>query len=263
MELKGRAVLLTGASGGIGRAAALRLARVGARVALFARREKPLRDLAAALVSAGGEAIAIPGDVRVPADAARAVAETTSRFGGLDALVNIAGLAYLRGVGEATDAEIQEQLDTNLLGACRMTRAALPALEARKGSAIVNVASFAGKVGAPYYSYYNASKFGLIGLSEGWRRELKPLGIRVSLVIPAAVETPFLDRAGRARALGRGPAGVVLEPDTVARGILVSLRRHPAELYLPSWNRWLGVLNSTFPALSDRIVTALFRYPPR
>jgi NAD(P)-dependent dehydrogenase (short-subunit alcohol dehydrogenase family) len=263
VELKGRAVLLTGASGGIGRATALLLTRAGARLALFARSEKPLRDLASAVVAAGGEAIAVPGDVRVAADGVRAVAETTARFGGLDALVNNAGLAYLRGVEEASDAEIEEQIGTNLMGTCRMTRAALPALRTRPGSAIVNVSSYAGRVGAPYYSFYNASKFGLIGLSEAWRRELGPLGIRVSTVIPMAVETSFLDKAGRARALGMGPAGTVIAPDRVARGIVKALRRHPAEIYLPGWSRWLAIVNSTFPAVSDRVVTALFRYPPR
>jgi short-subunit dehydrogenase len=170
-------------------------------------------------------------------------------------------VGYLRGVEEATDEEILEQIDVNLSGVCRMTRAALPALRARKGSAIVNVASFAGRVGAPYYSYYNASKFGLVGLTEGWRRELGALGIRVTLVIPAAVETPFLERAGRTRALGVGPAGTVLRPDRVAQAIERALRRHPAEIYLPARNHWLAILNVAAPAISDRIVTALFRYP--
>lgn len=256
-------MLLTGASGGIGRASALRLAAGGARLGLFARREEPLRSLAKEIEEAGGSAHAITGDVRSSADAARAVAETTQRFGRLDALVNCAGVIYLREVAEATDEEILEQIEVNLIGVCRMTRAALPALRARQGSAIVNVASYAGRVGAPYYSYYNASKFGLVGLTEGWRRELRPLGIRVTLVVPAAVETEFLERAGRKRALGVGPAGIVLKAEQVARGVERALRHHPAELYLPWCNHWLAVLNVAAPAISDRIVSALFRYPGR
>lgn len=261
MKLDGRAVLLTGASGGIGRATALRLAKRGARVALMARSEAPLRALADEITRAGGAAIAIPGDVRVAADAPRVVAETTARFGGLDALVNGAGLGFLRAIDESTDAEIEEQIEVNLMGVIRMTRAALPALLARPGSAIVNVGSYAGRVGAPYYSYYGATKFAVNGMTESWRRELGPRGVRVTLILPAATETAWIDKAGRARAIGRGPAGTILTPDAVAHGIERALLHHPAEVYLPRRNQWLAVFNTAFPGLGDRIVNALFRYP--
>ncbi|HEX3112108.1 MAG TPA: SDR family oxidoreductase [Candidatus Eisenbacteria bacterium] len=261
MELKGRAVLLTGASGGIGRATALRLARSGARVGVMARGESAVRSLAEEIGAAGGEAAAIQGDVRSRADAERAVAAMVDRFGGIDALVNNAGLGYLRAVDEATDAEIDEMVETNLIGVIRMTRAALSKLLARPGSALVNVASYAGKVGAPYYSFYAATKFAVVGLTEAWRRELGPRGLRVTLLLPAAVETSFLDKAGRDRALGLGPAGTLLRPEQVAAGIERALRRHPPQIYLPARNRALAMLNSALPGLSDRIVNALFRYP--
>jgi short-subunit dehydrogenase len=261
VELSGRSVLLTGATGGIGRAAAFRLARCGAKLTLVARSEEPLRALAAEIGAAGGEALAVPADVTVAADGARAVAEAVRRFQGLDALVNNAGVGYLRPIDEATDAEIEEMIRLNLLGTIRMTRAALPSLLARAGSALVNVASYAGKVGAPNYSYYGATKFAVVGLTEGWRRELLPRGVRVTLLLPAAVETPFLDRAGRARALGAGPAGTLLKPEDVARGIERALRRHPPEIYLPGRNHMLAVFNTLLPGLSDRIVSTLFRYP--
>jgi short-subunit dehydrogenase len=261
VELKGRAVLLTGASGGIGRATASRLARSGARVGVMARGESAVRSLAEEITAAGGEAVAIQGDVRSRADAERAVAAMVDRFGGIDALVNNAGLGYLRAVDEATDAEIDEMVETNLIGVIRMTRAALSKLLARPGSALVNVASYAGKVGAPYYSFYAATKFAVVGLTEAWRRELGPRGLRVTLLLPAAVETSFLDKAGRDRALGLGPAGTILRPEQVAAGIERALRRHPPQIYLPARNRALAMLNSALPGLSDRIVNALFRYP--
>jgi NAD(P)-dependent dehydrogenase (short-subunit alcohol dehydrogenase family) len=262
VELSGRSILLTGASGGIGRATAELLAREGAKLTLFARRAEPLEALRAAIESRGGAAIAVTGDVRIPADAERAVAEAVRHFGGLDALVNNAGIGYLASLTEAADRTVADLLDVNVLGTFRVTRAAYSALASR-GGVVVNVASFAGKVGVPYYSFYNASKFALVGMTEAWRRELGPRGIRVALVVPAAVETEFLSRLDRGRALGWGPAGTVLTPEEVARAIVGALRRPRPEIFIPRRNRWIGLLNVLTPGLSDRIVNRLFRYPGR
>ncbi len=262
MKLSGRSILLTGASGGIGRAVAELLAREGAKVTLFARRPAPLESLRSTIESRGGAAIAVAGDVRNVADAERAVAEAVHRFGGLDAVVNNAGIGYLASLAEASDREVQDLLEVNVLGTFRVTRAALPALASRSG-VIVNVASFAGRVGVPYYSFYNASKFALVGMTEAWRRELGPKGIRVALVLPAAVETEFLARLDRGRALGWGPAGTVLSPEEVARAIVGALKRPRPEIYVPRRNRWLALLNVATPRLSDRILNRLFRYPGR
>jgi len=261
VTLRGKVVLLTGATGGIGRPTALQLALEGARLALTARSEGPLRDLVAEIKALGGDAAAFPGDLRRSSDCARVVDEAVRHFGGLDAVVNNAGVSILREMGEATDAEIEEIIETDLLATIRVTRAALPALAARPGSAIVNVASFAARVAPANYSYYSAAKFGIAGLTEGWRRELRHRGIRVTLYLPAAVETPLLDRAPRDRALGIGPAGVVLRPEEVAAAIVRSLKRNPADVYTPFWNRWLAWLNLIAPAFSDRILNVLFRYP--
>jgi short-subunit dehydrogenase len=261
VELSGRSILLTGASGGIGRVTAELLAREGAKLTLFARRAEPLESLRSAIESRGGSAIAVAGDVRVPADAERAVSEAVRRFGGLDALVNNAGIGYLASLTEAADRTVADLLDVNVLGTFRVTRAACSALGSR--GVVVNVASFAGKVGVPYYSFYNASKFALVGMTEAWRRELGPMGIRVALVLPAAVETEFLGRLDRGRALGWGPAGTVLAPEEVARAIVGALRRPRPEIYVPRRNRWIALLNVLTPSLSDRIVNRLFRYPGR
>jgi short-subunit dehydrogenase len=274
VELSGRSILLTGASGGIGRVTAELLAREGAKLTLFARRLAPLESLRSTIESLGGAAVAVAGDCRNAADAERAVAEAVRSFGGLDALVNNAGIGMLASLTEATDASVAEMLEVNVLGTFRVTRAAWPALAARAGAGdrgdaaarrgaavIVNVASFAGKCGVPYYSFYNASKFALVGMTEAWRRELEPHGVRVALVIPAAVETEFLARLDRGRALGLGPAGTVLKPEEVARAIVGALKRPRPEIYVPRRNRWLAVLNAVYPSLGDRIVNRLFRYP--
>ena len=219
MTLRGKVVLLTGATGGIGRPTALLLALEGARLALTARSEGPLRALVAEVIALGGEAAGFPADLRRAPDCARLVEETVGRFGGLDAVVNNAGVSILREAAEATDAEIEEMIDLDLLATIRVTRA------------------------------------------EGGRRALRHQGVRFTLYLPAAVETPLLDRAPRDRALGLGPAGVVLRPEEAAAAIVRSLKRHPADVYSPFWNRWLAWLNLVAPALSDRILNALFRYP--
>ena len=261
MKLRGAVVLLTGASGGIGRTTAARLGAAGARVALHGRQEALLRETAEGVLRAGGESLVVPGDLRRPEDSARAVAATLERFGRLDALVNNAGIVHLKRVDEASEAEILELVETNLLGTIRMTRAALPALLESKG-AIVTVGSFAGRVAVPYYGYYSATKYAVVALAETWRRELAPRGVRVTTVMPAAVETAFLEKAGRDRALGSGPAGIILAPDAVARAIVRALEKHPAEIYLPRTHRLLAVLDVAFPRLSDRILRGLMRYSP-
>jgi short-subunit dehydrogenase len=267
VELSGRSILLTGASGGIGRATAELLGREGARLTLFARRSGPLETLRSSIETSGGTAIAVAGDVRSVPDAERAVALAVQSYGGLDAVVNNAGIGMLASLAEALDESVAELFEVNVLGTFRVTRAAYPALaeRARTGarSVIVNVASFAGRVGVPYYSFYNASKFGLVGMTEAWRRELRPSGIDVVLLIPAAVETEFLARLDRGRALGLGPAGTVLTPERVAREIVGALRRPRPEIYIPRRNRWIGLLNVLYPRLADRIVNRLFRYPGR
>jgi NAD(P)-dependent dehydrogenase (short-subunit alcohol dehydrogenase family) len=156
VKLRGAAVLLTGASGGIGRAVAARLGAAGTRVALFGRREAALRDAAEQVIRGGGESLVVAGDVRRVDDAARAVREATERFGRLDGLVNLAGVAHWRLIEESTEEDIREQIEVNLLGVFWMTRAALPALFASRG-AVVNVSSFAGRVGIPYYTAYAAT----------------------------------------------------------------------------------------------------------
>ena len=261
MNLRGAVVLLTGASGGIGRAASAGLGARGARVALHGRDEPALRETAELVLRAGGEAHVLVGDLRRSDEGVRAVASVRERFGRIDALVNNAGIAHLKRIDESTEAEIEEQVELNLLGTIRMTRAALPSLLESKGALVV-MASYAGRVAVPYYGYYSATKFALVGLGEAWRRELAPRGVKVTTIIPAAVETRFLDKAGRDRALGRGPAGIVLSPDRVGSAVVRALERHPAEIYLPRTHRYLALLDVAFPGLSDRILRGLMRYSP-
>lgn len=188
MNLKGAAVLLTGASSGIGWQAALELSRRGARLALAARREDKLKELAALL---GTETVVLPWDVADTARAPEIVAAVIEKFGRLDALVNNAGVTANVRFHEQDPAEIEAIDRVNYLGSAALIRAALPSMLDRRQGVILNVASIAGLIGMPYMAAYCASKFALLGLTEALRREYRGTGVEFVSFCPGSVDTPM------------------------------------------------------------------------
>ncbi|MCB9649082.1 MAG: SDR family oxidoreductase [Deltaproteobacteria bacterium] len=184
-----RVVIITGASAGIGAAAARRFSAEGAKLVLAARDEARLQAFAASL---GGEALAVPCDVARDADCDRLLAEAERAFGGVDVLVNNAGL-HLRGPVERRDAtELAAMVDVNLRAPVYLTRCVLPMLRARGGGAVVQVASLAGCVPLPDAATYSATKFGLRAFSLALAEELEGSGIRIGVVSPGPVDTGFI-----------------------------------------------------------------------
>jgi len=181
--------LVTGASSGIGRATALALAAAGARVALVARRADRLKDLAAQIEADGGQALACVADVTVEAEASRAVADAVAHFGGLDILVNAAGMTQTGKVENGDLADWRYVFELNFWAGFYTARAAIPALK-EGGGDIVNVSSTAGRrpVGASF-GPYAASKFALTAFNESLRAEVTLAGIRVSIIEPGATAT--------------------------------------------------------------------------
>ncbi|SDE72187.1 NADP-dependent 3-hydroxy acid dehydrogenase YdfG [Thermus arciformis] len=182
-----RAVLISGASRGIGEATARLLHGRGYGVGLFARDGARLQALAEAL---GEGALALPGDVRRGEDWARAVARMEEAFGGLYALVNNAGIGVMKPLAELSEAEFREVLEVNLVGPFLGLKAALPALLRARG-VVVNIGSLAGKNPFKGGAAYNASKFGLLGLMGAAMLELREVGVRVVNVLPGSVDTGF------------------------------------------------------------------------
>jgi NADP-dependent 3-hydroxy acid dehydrogenase YdfG len=230
-DLNGRTALVTGASSGFGEAVALGLAKAGAKVALAARREDRLRDLAARIQAQGGEAHAIVADFTDEGQAQRAVHEAEAAFGRLDILINNAGVMYLEPVATADLARWRSMLELNVLGLIAASQAALPGMTARKDGHIVNIASTAGHISNPLAAAYSATKFGVIGFSEALRKEVYKDNIRVTVISPGMAATELRDHIAVESvqtALNRSAAAMrQLTAEDVADAILYAVSRPP------------------------------------
>jgi NAD(P)-dependent dehydrogenase (short-subunit alcohol dehydrogenase family) len=261
---RGKTILLTGASSGIGRAAALRFAGYGARVVLAARSQAILEEIAAAIKNKGGEACAVATDVTDPEQCQRAVAAAVAAFGGIDILISSAGLS-LRGYFEGTRLEVLERvMRVNFFGTLYCTHFALPHVKLRRGS-LIAVSSLSGKRGIPSYALYGASKFAVYGLYESLRLELAPAGVHVGVLAPAYVDTPL-----RTNVLGPNGQPWPNQPEPPFRiwpvekcvdRLVKLIVKRKAEALLPAFTGPLLVLDKV---LGSRIGDALLRYnfPP-
>ncbi len=187
-----KVVCITGASAGIGAAAARQFAAEGAQVVLAARGAERLQAVVAEIEAAGGRAHGVVADVGVDADAQRLLDETFATFGGLDVLVNNAGLHHRGPAMSQTAAALADMVTVNLRAPIYLTRLALPLLLARGGGHVVQVASLAGRVPTPGSATYSATKFGLRAFSRALNDELADTQVRVSVVSPGPVDTGFI-----------------------------------------------------------------------
>jgi NAD(P)-dependent dehydrogenase (short-subunit alcohol dehydrogenase family) len=195
-------VLITGCSSGIGRGAARRFAAAGYRVYASMRRpdERPGVELRAEAAAAGWTLATPPLDVTSDASVGAAVAALLAETAGrIDVLVNNAGYYLVGAVEETAPDELRDQLETNVVGVLRVTRAVLPAMRARGAGAVVNVSSVAGRVALPVVGGYHASKWALECLTEALRYEVRPFGIRVAAVEPGPFKTGLHDNERRVR----------------------------------------------------------------
>jgi short-subunit dehydrogenase len=245
--LAGCRALVTGASSGIGRALALDLARAGVQLALTARRADRLQALCDEIAAGGGRAEFVAGDIADAEVRAACLARADSALGGLDLLVNNAGVGATGPFAAADPPRLRQIMEVNFFAAAELTRAALPLLRRGRRPAIVNVGSILAHRPIPGAAEYCASKAALRGWSESLRAELAAEGIDVLLASPASTDTEFFDhllaRGGEPAWRARRAAS----PEAVARRIVAALRAGRREV---------------FPSLSARLVWWANRLAP-
>jgi short-subunit dehydrogenase len=259
----GQAVLLTGASEGIGRALAHALAGQRARVALAARNVARLEELAAQCRARGAEVLVVPADLGDPRACQELVARTLARFGGLDMLINNAGMTMWSRLDELQDEDVLERLvRVNYLGAAWTTRHALPALLARRGR-VVAVSSLAGLAGVPTRTGYAASKHAMAGFFDSLRIELAGSGVTVTVVAPDFVATEIHRRAlgPEGQPLGESPMveSAIMGADECARVVLDAAARRKRLAFTSARGRALPWLRLLAPGLVDRMAARAIR----
>ncbi len=253
MRLDGKKALITGSGSGIGRALAVEAARRGMRVALTGRRKEALDETSAALAGSGH--LVLAADVTNPEHRRALMAEIQAHWGGLDLLVNNAGIVPVGPLGAVSDDELRLVLETNLLAPMALTREALPLLKQAKGSRVVNIGSVFGDIPYPLFAPYSATKAGLRGFSIALRRELAPLGIGVTYAAPRATQTA----AAR-------PMQSLIEPfemkfdtaESVAKFVWDAVAREANAIYPRGPERLYVLMQRLFPRVVDKAIAKQF-----
>lgn len=196
-DLKGKVVLITGASSGFGMDAARLFAEEGCSVVLAARRIDRLQELAASIQAQGGEAFAVPVDVANRDEIEIMVETVLDLYERIDILFNNAGFGRLAWHDNmASERDIETQIRVNLLGVMQVTHAVLPDMLKRRSGHIINMSSVAGWIAPPTYTVYSASKYGVRGFTDALRREVQPFGVSVSGIYPGPAKTEFSQHTG-------------------------------------------------------------------
>ncbi len=251
-DLKAKRVIVTGASSGIGRAVASAMARAGAKVALVSRSQEKLTALASELADC--EVMALAADITVEADRRRVVDAVAARWGGLDLLVNIAGIAAWGHFQTSTEAVNRSILETNFFAPAELIRAAVPHLTKGVQPAIVNLTSMCGRRGMPAWPEYSASKFALAGLTEALRGEMARYGIDVIHVVPGLTKTGLTQNMLRSEGRVKIPFENGMDPEYVAEQVIKAICRNKTEVILGGEAWKIIKLNKWSPRMLNRLI---------
>jgi hypothetical protein len=254
-SFRGRTVLVTGASSGIGRETALAFAAAGANLVLVARRAAVLAKVAAEARQLGVQTLVAAADVTQPEAVAGCFRKAVRRFGSVDIVVNNAGVLIPAKVVDLERTDLQRMLDVNLIGALHVMQEAVRRMRAQGSGHIVNVGSLAGRRGFSPLGGYCATKFALVGLTEALRTELVGERIHVSLVLPGIVDTPMATAAQHDPATADvWPEALTMPPSWVVRSIFLAIRFRLTEIAVPPGTALIEKLAALAPGATDALL---------
>ena len=248
-------VVVTGASSGIGRETARMLGRRGASVVLVARDEASLREAAAEVEAAGGQALVAAADVSDAAQVQQAADRAEARYGRIDAWVNNAGVAAYGTVEQTTVEEMRRVVEVDLLGTIHGTKAALPHLR-QSGGTLINVTSVAGRLPVPLLAAYSAAKHGAMGFSDALRMELEhdKAGVTVTTILPYGINTPFFNHARSRLGVLPRPTPPAYPPSAVAEAIVWAAEHPTREIVVGGAGKGALLMRRLSPALVDKVM---------
>ncbi len=253
-QLQGKRAIITGASAGIGRCLALQLAGRGVRLVVNGRRQERLSALVDEIEAAGGTAVSVCGDVADAEVRARLIQTCCEQFGGLDIVINNAGIGAMGPFAEATEERLRRIFEVNFFALAEMMRIAIPRLREGDDPIIVNMGSVLGHRAAPLKSEYCASKFAVHGLSDAVRAELAGDGIELLLVSPGTTDSEFFDRALEDTTGRDWKKMGAMKPEAVAARTIRAMVRRRHEIILTFGGRVIVWIDRVIPGIANRLV---------
>lgn len=257
MDYQNKIIVITGASSGIGEATAIEFAKKGSSIVLISRNLAKLQEVEKKLSKFNSKILVISCDVSNKSDVERMSKLVLEKFGRIDILVNNAGFAIFDYVKDLSIEEIESQMATNYFGMIYCIKNFLPIMLKQNFGHIINVASVAGSFGLPGIASYCASKFAMLGFSEGLKHELKGTGVGITVVSPIMVRTNFFNHPSFKKM--PDPTITSLSPKTVAKTIVKAANSSRLEIIVPSFVRGAVWLKHTIPYVINPLLGSSFR----